>query len=119
MAGKAAPAMRTRYSEMCEQMLDQMPELFPPKRTIADLDVLKEQTARILDLIRQSIDGATGSPDRALCRSLNPPARDRHDSECGYVRERLRSAHLTDDYHIRPHRQCHLSLFVLFRFRCQ
>lgn len=32
-------------------MLDQMPESFPPNRMMADLDSLKEQTARILDVL--------------------------------------------------------------------
>jgi hypothetical protein len=36
---------------MCERMLDQMPESFPPNRMMADLDDLKEQTARILDVL--------------------------------------------------------------------
>jgi len=32
-------------------MLDNMPESFPPNRMMADLESLKEQTARILDLL--------------------------------------------------------------------
>ncbi len=45
------PMVRARCSEMCERMLDQMPESFPPNRMMADLDDLKEQTARILDVL--------------------------------------------------------------------
>jgi hypothetical protein len=47
------PAVRARCSEMCERMLDQMPESFPPNRMMADLDDLKEQTARILDVLER------------------------------------------------------------------
>jgi hypothetical protein len=36
---------------MCERMLAQMPESFPPNRMMADLETLKEQTARILDVL--------------------------------------------------------------------
>lgn len=51
MASTCGSAMRARCSEMCDQMLDQMPESFPPTRMMADLESLKEQTARILDLL--------------------------------------------------------------------
>ena len=51
MAQMGAGAMRARCSEMCERMLDQMPESFPPNRMMADLDSLKEQTARVLDVL--------------------------------------------------------------------
>jgi len=43
------PVLRARCSEMCERMLSQMPEEFPPNRMMADLETVKEQTARILD----------------------------------------------------------------------
>jgi len=51
MAPKYGPQMRARCAEMCDQMLDNMPESFPPNRMMADLESLKEQTARILDLL--------------------------------------------------------------------
>ncbi len=51
MAGRMAPAMRARCAEACERMLAKMPESFPPNRMMADLEVLKEQTARIVDLV--------------------------------------------------------------------
>ncbi len=53
MAQLGAPTVRARCSEMCERMLSHMPESFPPNRMMADLDTLKEQTARILDLIQR------------------------------------------------------------------
>jgi hypothetical protein len=59
MAGKAAPAMRARCSGMCDRMWANMPESFPPNRMIADLEILKEQTARILEVLeeREEVDG--------------------------------------------------------------
>ena len=51
MVGGAAPVMRERCAEACERMLANMPESFPPNRMMADLDELKEQTSRILDIL--------------------------------------------------------------------
>jgi hypothetical protein len=60
MAGKAGPAMWERCSEMSNRMLANMPESFPPNRMMADLEALKEQTARILEALeeREKADGA-------------------------------------------------------------
>ncbi|MEE9227627.1 MAG: hypothetical protein V3U47_01505 [Acidimicrobiia bacterium] len=59
IAERAGPVMRERCSGMCERMLAAMPESFPPNRMMADLDALKEQTARILEVLeeRQAVDG--------------------------------------------------------------
>ena len=59
IAERTGPAMREQCSEMCERMLATMPESFPPNRMMADLDALKEQTARILEVLeeRQAVDG--------------------------------------------------------------
>ena len=51
MAESAGPAMRERCSEMCDRMLANMPESFPPNRMMADLESLKEKTARILEML--------------------------------------------------------------------
>ena len=59
VAAKAAPVMRSKCAEMCDQMLAKMPESFPPNRMMADLDHLKEQTARILDTLQSSQTGDT------------------------------------------------------------
>ncbi len=56
MAGKIGPAMRARCAEVCERMLANMPSSFPPNRMMADLEVLKERTARILDLVDPQTD---------------------------------------------------------------
>ncbi len=47
----AGPALRKRGMEMCDQVLANMPESFPPNRMMADLDSIKEKTARIQELI--------------------------------------------------------------------
>jgi hypothetical protein len=51
------PEVRARGSEMCDRMLAQMPESFPPNRMMADLDDLKEQTARILEVLERQAEG--------------------------------------------------------------
>ncbi len=45
-------------SGMCDRMLANMPESFPPNRMMADLESLKEQTARILEVLedRHEVD---------------------------------------------------------------
>jgi hypothetical protein len=53
MAERSGPVMRERCSEMCDRMLANMPESFPPNRMMADLESLKEQTARILEVLEE------------------------------------------------------------------
>ncbi len=53
IAERAGPAMRERCSKMCDRILANMPESFPPNRMMADLDALKEQTARILEVLEK------------------------------------------------------------------
>ncbi len=53
MAESAGPAMWERCSEMCDRMLANMPESFPPNRMMTDLETLKEQTARILEKLEE------------------------------------------------------------------
>ena len=50
---ESGPAMRERCSEMCDRMLANMPESFPPNRMMADLDSLKDKTARILEVLEE------------------------------------------------------------------
>ncbi len=42
-----------RMSAKCEQMLGSMPVSFPPNRIIADLETVKIQTARILEILNE------------------------------------------------------------------
>ena len=63
LAGKMAPTVRVRCAAACERMLAKMPESFPPNRMMAELEVLMERTARILDLVdRPTDDQSRGSP---------------------------------------------------------
>ena len=57
VAKGAGPALRERCAAACERMLANMPESFPPNRMMADLEVLKEQTARVLDLVERQAEG--------------------------------------------------------------
>ncbi len=59
MAERAGPATRERCSEIANRMLANMPESFLPNRMMADLEALKEQTARILEVLEESeeVDG--------------------------------------------------------------
>jgi hypothetical protein len=70
IAERAGSATRARCSEMCDRMMANMPEMcdrmlanmpesFPPNRMMADLEALKEQTARILEVLeeRREADG--------------------------------------------------------------
>ncbi len=56
IAERAGPVVRERCSEMCERMLANMPESFPPNRMMADLEALKGQSARILNLVERQTD---------------------------------------------------------------
>ncbi len=52
-------------SGMCDRMLANMPESFPPNRMMADLETLKEQTARILETLEEpvEVDGPQSQPE--------------------------------------------------------
>lgn len=53
LAEKAGPAMRERCSEMSERMLANMSESVPSNRMMANLDALKERTARTLQVLEE------------------------------------------------------------------
>ena len=59
MVEKAGPAMRERCSGMCDRMLANMPESFPPNRMMAELEALNEKTARIVEILaeREQVGG--------------------------------------------------------------
>ncbi len=54
MTESAGPAMREHCSEMCDRLLANMPESFPPTRMMADLQTLKDKTDRILEMLEGS-----------------------------------------------------------------
>ncbi len=59
MGERTGPAMRERCSGMCDRMLANMPESFPPNRMTADLEALNEKTARIVEMLaeREQVGG--------------------------------------------------------------
>ncbi len=59
MVERAGPAMREGCSGMCDRMLANMPESFPPNRMMADLEALNEKTARIVEILakREQVGG--------------------------------------------------------------
>ena len=48
-----APTLGERCSKVCDRFLANMPRSFPPNRIMADLDALKEQTARVLEVLEE------------------------------------------------------------------
>lgn len=45
---RIGPALRDRAMAKCQEMFDRMPEDFPPKRLLQNLEEIGEQNARIL-----------------------------------------------------------------------
>ena len=45
------PKMRTRAGEMCDRMFEGMPESFPPKRLFMNVEAIREQNDRLLELL--------------------------------------------------------------------
>ena len=48
-----APRMRDRCVEACEGMMDAMPDSFPPKQMINNLETIRGQNARIIELLEE------------------------------------------------------------------
>lgn len=48
-------ALAERMSAHCERMLASMPASFPPNRMMADLETVKIQTARILEVLDEEV----------------------------------------------------------------
>lgn len=59
LSGKKLSEMRARCSDMCEGMLRDMPESFPPNRITSDLDHIRKQTDRIVTALHA--DGGSAS----------------------------------------------------------
>ena len=51
LARRFGPQMRARCMAAIEHMFDEMPEAFPPKRIISNLEVLRTQSERIIALL--------------------------------------------------------------------
>ncbi|HZJ28112.1 MAG TPA: hypothetical protein VFF40_14055 [Acidimicrobiia bacterium] len=50
-ARRFAPQLRARGLEACERMFDGMPDAFPPKRMMANLEAIRAQNERIIELL--------------------------------------------------------------------
>lgn len=126
IAHMGGPAMRARCSAMCERMLNQMPESFPPNRVMADLESLKEQTAHILDMLERRTEGvgagyATPDPQPRI-PTVSPCMRDT-DRRPSYPTRpgsaRSNSAQPPQiDAAVRHESPVPPFLFVPFQFRC-
>ena len=53
LARRFGPQMRARCMAACEHMLDGMPDAFPPKRMMGDLEVLRTQSERMIALLEE------------------------------------------------------------------
>jgi hypothetical protein len=47
------PALRDRAMAKCQEMFDRMPEDFPPKRSLQNLEEIRERNTRILRHLEQ------------------------------------------------------------------
>lgn len=56
---RAAPMARGRFYAMCERMMSEMPEDFPPRRMMTDLQAIRVQNERILRLLEGNQAAAT------------------------------------------------------------
>ena len=55
------PKALALFSRACERMLDQMPDDFPPKRMMGNVEQLRDSNARILELLEKEAP-RTGRP---------------------------------------------------------
>jgi hypothetical protein len=53
-----APKLHARMMAACEEMFEQMPEDFPPKRMMGGIEEIRENTARTLALLEQRTEAA-------------------------------------------------------------
>jgi hypothetical protein len=53
MRGRVAGVRERRMEGMMERMMERMPESSPPKRMMADLEAIRADTARILELLEK------------------------------------------------------------------
>jgi len=75
------PKLRTRASEMCERMIEEMPETFPPKRLFANVETIREQNERLLRLLEErTLSESTGDGDArpGTTQSRAPAGRSAH-----------------------------------------
>ena len=62
MSGRVGRGVSVWCADVCDRMLANMPEAFPPNRIMADLESIKEQNEQILELLNRGPGSA--APDR-------------------------------------------------------
>lgn len=61
-----APELHQRFATRCKRMLEQMPDDFPPKRTMRSIEEIRRNTALILETLGHPEQPANGpGPDGA------------------------------------------------------
>ncbi len=58
---RLAPRMRDRCAEACEGMMDAMPDSFPPKQMRNNLEIIREQNARIIELLEERSEASAAT----------------------------------------------------------
>ena len=58
IARKHPPRLHERLMSRCEDMFEQMPDNFPPKRMMRSIDEIHVETSRILELLEPHKDEA-------------------------------------------------------------
>ncbi len=55
------PRLRQRCVEQCEHMMEGMPDSFPPKRMMNELEAIRVQNARIIELLEEDQEPGRGT----------------------------------------------------------
>ena len=53
LARRFGPQMRAGCMAACDRMIDEMPDSFPPKRIMSDLEALRTQSERMIALLEE------------------------------------------------------------------
>jgi hypothetical protein len=53
LARRLGPQLRSRCVVACERMFDEMPDSFPPKRIMGNLEALRAQGERMIELLEE------------------------------------------------------------------
>lgn len=61
---RLGPALGRRAMEKCEEMVDRMPDAFPPKRMMRSIAEIRDQNSRILGLLEREPAALAAAPGR-------------------------------------------------------
>ena len=53
LARRFGPELRARCITACDRMIGEMPDSFPPKRIMSDLEALRTQGKRMIELLEK------------------------------------------------------------------